>query len=161
MTEQACGGSCEPGGGRKADWLVFQRPRSYWDVVGRHLPLFLPASAALLLAAWQPLERLPLVPCLFLEFSGRPCPFCGYTRSFWAMAQGEWRWAIYNAPLAVVLYLAAFLTAAFNAAALLSGRIINRGRRLRLSAAWQRSLTAGVILLILLQWVYRLVLNMT
>lgn len=50
--------------------------------------------------------RAPLLDCPFLHFTGIPCPTCGMTRSFMAIARGDMLQAIdYNA-LGPILFVA-------------------------------------------------------
>ena len=140
-------------GGRFFSWT---RPRSYWDVMGTHFPLALVSGLTLLVSAWVPLKALPLVPCTFLRFTHYPCPFCGLTRSFWAMAHGDWAFAANNAPLACLIYLATAAVFAWNAAGLLLGIRISRGPRLGRGAGWGRAMAVVGLLLLILNWAYRL-----
>lgn len=39
---------------------------------------------------WHPLDEGGFVVCLVRRATGLPCPGCGLTRSFCAMAKGEW-----------------------------------------------------------------------
>jgi len=48
---------------------VWTRPRSYWDVVGKHLPLALISGMALLVAGLVPLHLLPIRSCTFLNLT--------------------------------------------------------------------------------------------
>ena len=88
------------------------------------------------------------------------CPFCGFTRSFWAMAQGDWAYAFHNAPFACVLYLAVAVTFAVNAAGLLLGRQIRVGRFLQQRWIRGRQGVYIVAALFLLNWFYRLALGL-
>ncbi|MFP4444752.1 MAG: DUF2752 domain-containing protein [Desulfosudaceae bacterium] len=135
------------------------RPASYWDVVGPHLPLALVAGLPLLLAAMVPLDRLPLVACTLLEWTGRPCPLCGLTRSFWAMAGGDWGFAVFNYPLAAPFYLAVAAVFAWNAAALLTGMRLARGRLL-VPGRFRRTVYVTAALLLAANWGYRLALGL-
>lgn len=144
---------------RRSLFFSAWRPASYWDVVGPHLPLALVAGLPLLLAALVPLDRLPLRACTFLEWTGRPCPFCGLTRSFWAMAGGDWGFAVTNYPLAAPFYLAVAAVFAWNAAALLSGARLTRGRLLILGR-WRRPALVTAALLLAANWGYRLALGL-
>lgn len=147
--------------GRLERFILVHRPASYWDVVGKHLPLALLGGIPLALARFVPITELPGVPCLFLKWTGFPCPFCGYTRSFWAMAQGDWVFALCNAPLACLLYGAAILLLFWNGGALLSRRILRRGPLLRISGRFTGRLILICALLVLSQWAYRLVESLT
>jgi hypothetical protein len=136
------------------------RPPYYWDVVGAHLVFGLVTGIPLLLSHWVPRTLLPLKACAFLHLTGYPGPFCGFTRSFWAMAQGDWIFAMHNSPLACVLYLVAALVFAWNAAGLLLGVKIACGRFLKLSPGQTRWAGFFIIVMLFLNWGYRLSLGL-
>jgi hypothetical protein len=140
--------------------LTWNRPRSYWDVVGKHLPLALLTGIPLGLANCIPINLLPLRPCTFLWLTNYPCPFCGFTRSFWAIAQGDWSFAFYNAPLACLLYTAALVVFAWNATGLLLGVQISLGNFPRRRARGVRWGLIMVISLFVIHWAYRLALGL-
>ena len=141
-------------------FLSWTRPRSYWDVVGLHLPLALVTGIALLLANCAQLDLLPLKRCTFLWLTGYPCPFCGFTRSFWAMAHGDWVFAVQNCPLACLVYIAVALVFAWNITGLLLGVRIARGRFLRLRPGRGRWAIGVVSMIVILNWAYRLSLGL-
>jgi hypothetical protein len=62
-----------------------------------------------------------LQKCTFLSLTGYPYPFCGFTRSFWAIAEGDWTFAVNNTPLACLAYIATALLFAWHITALLIG----------------------------------------
>ena len=132
------------------------RPVSYWDVVGAHFPLSLITGTALLLSNLVPCNLLPLKRCAFLHLTGYPCPFCGFTRSFWAMAGGDWAFAIHNCPLGCVVYILTAIIFAWNVSGLLLGVRITRGRRLRFGIIRARWIIGIVSVLVVLNWAYRL-----
>ena len=136
------------------------RPPSYWDVVGAHLPLALVTGIPLLVSHWVPHTLLPLKACTFLHLTGYPGPFCGFTRSFWAMAEGNLAFAIHNSPLACVLYIVVALLFAWHSAGLLFGVKITRGRLLKLSLGQARWTGVLIIVLFFLNWGYRLGLGL-
>ncbi|RJP93861.1 MAG: DUF2752 domain-containing protein [Desulfobacteraceae bacterium] len=134
------------------------RPDSFWDVLGFHLPFFLVSGLPLLIAHTIRLNELPLVPCLFIQYSGLPCPFCGYTRSFQAMADGNFVYALNNCPLSCVLYLACLFMFIWNGAAIFSGMRFERGRFLRVILK-QRT-WFFLLCLVLMNWGYRLMFGL-
>jgi hypothetical protein len=140
--------------------FTWHRPRSYWDVVGRHLPLALISGIPLALSNWLPMKRLPLMPCTFLWLTDYPCPFCGFTRSFWAMAQGNWSFAFHNAPLACLLYVVSAVVFAWNATGLLLGFQIGLGPFFQRKPGGVRWITITVAFLVIINWVYRLALGL-
>jgi len=143
-------------GAHHSPFLSFTRPRSYWDVVGAHFPLALTTGIVLFVSRWIPVNLLPLRPCTFLQLTGYPCPFCGFTRSFQAMSHGDWASALYNSPMACLVYVTVVLVFAWNAAGLLLGVKISRNRFLRLKAGGARWAIAVFSVLLALNWAYRL-----
>jgi len=144
------------GSGALRNWLSCSRPFSYWDVVGAHLLPAVIAGFPLMLSFLVPLKYVPMIPCTFLQFAGYPCPFCGFTRSFWAISNGDWAFAVYNYPLAGALYVLIVLVFAWNMAGLVLGKILIRGRALRLNPGRMKLLVVSAILILILNWAYRL-----
>jgi hypothetical protein len=143
-----------------APLITWTRPRSYWDVLGKHLPLALVSGIPLALASLIPLKCLPLLPCTFRWLTDYPCPFCGFTRSFWAMAHGDWAFAFYNAPFACLLYIVTAGVFAWNAAGLLLGVRIGLGPSLQRKPAFIRWAMITGASLIIINWIYRLALGL-
>ncbi len=141
--------------------LCWIRPRSYWDVVCVHLPLALVAGIPLLLSFLAPLGLSPLKPCTLMKLAGYPCPFCGFTRSFSAMAYGDWTFALQNSPLACLVYVVAAIAFAWNITALLLGVRLARGQLLRLTPTLTRWLIILCGILLLLNWTYRIGLGLS
>ena len=144
----------------KGAFFVWARPRSYWDVVGKHLSLTLLSGMALLVSSFVPLHLLPLRPCTFLSLTGYPCPFCGFSRSFWAMARWDGAYAFHEAPLACLLYITVALTFAVNAAGLLLGRQVRLIRLLPPQKINDRWIFIVISALFFLNWFYRLALGL-
>ena len=136
-----------------ASWL---RPSSYWTVTVYHLPLALIAAAALVLPYCVSLKKLPLIPCIFHYLTGYPCPFCGFTRSFWAISTGHWDAALTNSPLSIAVYLTVWMVFLFNSGALLTGVVLTRGPALRLAAGYRRKAVTAVLTLLAANWIYRI-----
>jgi hypothetical protein len=155
----SCPGRAEAG--RFGSWAFWFRPRSYWTVVVYHLPLAVLSGIALFLPYAVAVNQLPLIPCTFLHLTGLPCPLCGFTRSFWAIATGQWGFALSNCPLALGVYLCAALLFLWNAAALSFGLVLLRGPRLQSAPARSRKIGGIVLLLLLLNWSYRLAAGLT
>lgn len=61
-------------------------------------------------------RALGLPKCLFLEWTGLPCPSCGLTTSFTYLLHGHWREAFVVHPLGPLLYTAFGIAAACSAA---------------------------------------------
>ena len=141
-------------------WITWHRPPSYWDVAVPHLFLAGLTGIPLLVSFWFPLNSLPLIPCTFLWLTGYPGPFCGFTRSFWAFSAGDWTYALWNAPLSVVVYLLFAGVFICNAAALVAGLRVRRGPVLRLNRRQTNWIIASISVLFLINWVYRLSLGL-
>jgi len=138
-------------------FLSWKRQESYWDVVVAHLPLALITGIALLLPYLVSYDFLPLKKCTFLSLTGYPCPFCGFTRSFWAIAEGNWVFAVNNAPMACLTYISTALLFAWHMTALLIGiRVVSGLFHLLKSchAGWI------IVAMFILNWVYRLTLGL-
>jgi hypothetical protein len=150
-----------PAGTQKSNrWFSWYRPRSYWDVAVPHLLLAMITGIPLLLSFLLPLKHLSLIPCTMLWFTGYPCPFCGFTRSFWAISAGDWSYALWNAPLSGFVYIIIVAVFIWNAAALFAGIRIKPGEALRLSRLQSRWFIAFISVLFLLNWIYRLSLGL-
>ncbi len=144
----------------KAPLISWSRPHSYWDVVGTHLPIAFITGLALLIPNLVSHDLLPLKKCTLLGLTGYPCPFCGFTRSFWAMSAGDWTFALYNCPLACLLFITTELLFAWNITGLLMGLKLSRGRFLRLNSV-RSSWVVGISgILLALNWAYRLNLGL-
>jgi hypothetical protein len=132
----------------------------YRTVLTHHLPWALIAGGVLLAVSILPLDRIPYTICTFLRLTGYPCPSCGLTRGFVAMAHGQWLAVLQTCPLAALLYAATALVFAVNVVALLCGVRLTPGRWLKWRArAWVVFL-CFFGLLILLNWLYRLALGL-
>jgi len=134
------------------------RPDSYWDVVVAHLPFVLLTGLALALPFWVSLRSLPLIGCTFLNVTGLPCPFCGFTRSFWSIQAGDISFAVYNYPISLAIYGLVILFFIWHFVALLMGIKIESGcyRLCRSGRVWW---IIGTVFFC--NWVYRLSLGMT
>jgi hypothetical protein len=139
--------------------LTLLRPRQ--DFAGIRLALALTAGIPLLLSFLVPINRLFLFECPFLNITGLPGPFCGFTRSIWAISAGDWTHATVNCPLSWLLYAALAIVFALNVACMLPGIKMTEPRILSLSRV-QANRAIGILLaLVLLNWLYRLCLGLT
>jgi hypothetical protein len=137
------------------------RPTSYWDVVGTHLPIALVTGIPLLLSILVPLDLIPYPGCTFLKLTGLPCPFCGLTRSFWAISSGDWTYAGFNYPLSFLVYFIIALTFLWNITGLVMGVRISVGRPIRHFLKERRYwIIVSLSLLIAVNWAYRLMLGL-
>lgn len=94
----------------------------------------------------------PIPQCLFHQVTGLPCPFCGGTRSFAAMAHGNVAAAAHVFPIGPLMF------AMVVAAVLYSLWVMTTGRRLRvvLDDRLRRGLIIGAAGLLALNWASKL-----
>jgi hypothetical protein len=108
-----------------AGWLLYTR--IYWALQAAHL------SAP---------------PCPFFYLTGHPCPFCGGTRSFAYMWQGDLADSVRLYPLGPALFLGTVL----GAGGLVGGAITGRTFTPRLTPLQWRLAWIGGISAVLLSW---------
>ena len=106
-------------------WLVYTRV--YWAMHAAHFTL---------------------PPCPFYYLTGHPCPFCGGTRSFAYMWQGDIADAVRLYSLGPALFAGTFLGAGGLAAGLVTGRTWVP----RLTSMQWRLLMIGGISLVAISW---------
>jgi hypothetical protein len=106
-------------------WLVYTRV--FWTINAAHLTL---------------------PPCPFYYLTGHPCPFCGGTRSFAYMWQGNIADAVRLYPLGPALFAGALFGTGGLAAGLVSGRTWTP----RLSSRQWRLLTIGGVSAVVISW---------
>jgi len=104
------------------------------------------------LAAWL---RVPLPRCLFHALTGWPCPLCGSTRAFRALAHGEWGAALHVSPLACLLALALALAGLWHLAALLWPGA-EPPRLPAVPSRWRTPLLLALLAAVFANWGYRL-----
>jgi Protein of unknown function (DUF2752) len=94
----------------------------------------------------------PIPPCLFHQVTGQPCPMCGATRSFVALAHGDIARSLYLYPLAPVLFLAMLIGIGYG------GWAMATGKRVRLEMSLRTSQRIGLIILVAfaLNWLAKL-----
>ncbi len=130
-------------------------------IVPIRLTLALIAGIPLLLSFLVPIDRLALFECPFLTIFGLSGPFCGYTRSVWAISAGDWVYASVNCPLSWLLYAGLVMVFAWNAGIMLLGIKMKRPCILNLTRNQANRTAAVVIVLVLINWLYRLGLGLT
>ncbi len=140
----------------KKKLFTLKSPRSYWDVLVYHLPLGFASALALMLPYLVPLKHFPAVPCTFLYLTGIPCPFCGFTRSVWAISHGKLWAALVNCPLSIVVYFFVLVCFVWNAFALVSRTIVFPGSFFSLIAVKKKLIATVVFLLFAGNWFYRI-----
>ncbi len=74
------------------------------QVAARGLLLLVVTTIFLISIFWNP-EQTNILPCYFQQLTRHPCPSCGLSRSFHAIAHGQLRQAVQFHPLGVVIYL--------------------------------------------------------
>lgn len=148
-------------GPRDRHWLFsVEKPRHYLDAVGAHFPLAFVSGLVLLVSYLLPGGKMIIRTCGFFRLTGYPCPFCGVTRSFSALAHGMWNYALTDCPLGILLYGVTALVFAWNAAGLLFGVKIHRGRWLCPGRRVGWFLFGLFVALTLANWLYRLALGL-
>ena len=109
-------------------WYAYTR--FYWSVAGLH-------------------GALP--PCPFLLLTGVPCPFCGVTRSFASIWQGDLGRALHFHPLGPLYFGAGLVAVAVAGWAVLSGRLL----RVHLSQRVERAGYLAAAALVMGGWLLK------
>jgi len=107
-----------------------------------------PCAAVLALSAWLVPSKagygthreLGLPPCAFISQTGYPCPSCGMTTAFAAMAHGRFGAAWNAQPFGMVMFAMVAALAAAGLAELVTGRDVLRNLRL---GPWWAAVTIG------------------
>jgi hypothetical protein len=92
--------------------------------------------------------HLTAPPCPFYYLTGHPCPFCGGTRSFAYMWQGDLADSVRLYPLGPALFAGTFVALAGLVAGVVSGRTWTPHFR---RAQW-RALAIGAVSAVVLSW---------
>jgi len=142
----------------KSLFPAWTRPDSYWDAVVAHLPIALITGLGLLLPHLVTCDILPLKKCTFLYLTGFPCPFCGFTRSFWAISGGAWHFAARNCPLSLGVYGLMAALFAWHSTALLFGIRMKSGFYPLCKSVYTWWILGG---LFFINWVYRISFGLT
>lgn len=108
-----------------AGWLLYTRV--YWVLHAAHI------SAP---------------PCPFYYLTGHPCPFCGGTRSFAYMWNGDLSDAVRLYPLGPLMFVGTIASAGGLAAGMITGRTWTP----RLTARQWRLVTVGAVSALLISW---------
>jgi hypothetical protein len=87
-------------------------------------------------------------PCPFYYFTGHPCPFCGGTRSFAYMWQGDLADSVRLYPLGPALFAGTFVAAA----GLAVGAVSRRTWTPHFTGEQWRALAVGAVSAIVLSW---------
>jgi hypothetical protein len=92
--------------------------------------------------------HLTMPPCPFYYLTGHPCPFCGGTRSFAYMWQGDISDAVRLYPLGPALFTGSLA----GVGGLVVGAVTGRTWTPRLSSAQWRAVGAGSATVVLMSW---------
>lgn len=136
---------------------------NFWNTFVGNIFLLLFSGGILLVAHLFPLEKLPLGFCVFLNLTGIPCPTCGFTRAFCAFAHENWEQGISNCPFALILFVFVALVFIYNTVVLVTalfGLRIQRGSFLQLSSGKTVFLAVLFFLLLMANWIYRLIVGL-
>jgi hypothetical protein len=101
------------------------------------------------------LDHLGVSLCVFRLATGLPCPTCGSTRALGRLAHLDLTGALAMNPLAAAGAIALLAWGVVDLALLTRGRAL----RLRVPPAWQGPLRAGVLTVLLLNWVLLLLVR--
>ena len=93
-------------------------------------------------------SHIAMPACPFFYLTGHPCPFCGGTRSFAYMWQGDMADAVRLYPLGPLFFAGSILTTAGLASSALTGRRWS----INLSSRQWHILAMGVVITISLSW---------
>lgn len=94
----------------------------------------------------------PIPPCIFHQVTGLPCPMCGGTRSFAAMAHGNLVGAVHVFPIGPLMFLALVAAVVYAAWAVLTGRRAHVAMDRKLV----RRLTAIAVVMLMANWAAKL-----
>ncbi len=134
------------------------RPGSYREVIALHGPFVVAAGGLWLATFFLPNANVPLPSCSFNVWTGLSCMFCGLTRAFSAISSGEFYFAVYSAPLAIVMYALMAAVFVWNAAALFSGMKLHSGLWIRcIKTRW---IVIALGILITANWIYRIAMGL-
>jgi hypothetical protein len=89
-----------------------------------------------------------LPPCPFYYLTGHPCPFCGGTRSFAYMWQGDISDAVRLYPLGPAMFLGTII----SVGGLASGLVMGRTWTVNLSSMQWKLLTVGFVSVVAVSW---------
>lgn len=116
---------------------------------------------------YSPSDEATFVLCLFRKLTGLPCPGCGMTRSFCALAKGHWQQALQFhplGPLAFFVFVAVWIRATIRIMSSLTesnpgwihrlSLVVNSADRL----AWRFRLAQIGLFFLLTVWAVRLVI---
>jgi len=136
---------------------------NYWNAFAGNIFLSLFSGGTLITARFFPFSKLPLGFCVFLNLTGIPCPTCGFSRAFCAFTHDNWALGFQNCPLAAILYLLTIAVLIYNAVVVIAGILgfqIRRGSILQLSSKKAAFLAVVFFLLLLANWIYRLIMGL-
>lgn len=111
------------------------------------------AAAGVVLAAFcLRAPPLPWPACLFRLVTGAPCPSCGLTHGFIALAHGDLPQAVHDNLMTPALFLALALAGVLAAFDAVAGRSLLR----RLWRRRKRTIVGATLLLALVSWTWNI-----
>lgn len=138
------------------DWIQLAPIASRLKAAVWHGAFVLVLAASFIFVAFISPSDIPLPACRFLQATGRPCPFCGYTRAFHYLAHGRLMKAFHDCPLSIPFCLVAVVILLWHSVPLLSGYRLQPGPKNRISKRGWIFLLITALVLIFLNWIYRL-----
>ncbi|MBX3279682.1 MAG: DUF2752 domain-containing protein [Acidobacteria bacterium] len=122
--------------------------------------LFAASGAMLVLGRWlepSPLglgthAQLGFPPCLFLKFTGIPCPNCGLTTSFAHASRLQFIQAFLTQPFGLIVFLLAATTAVFACYSLLT----RRPMPIQLNPGPNKTVWYSLAACYVLGWIYKI-----
>jgi hypothetical protein len=94
----------------------------------------------------------PIPPCIFHTLTGQPCPFCGGTRSFAAMAHGNLAAAVHVFPIGPLLFVGLIAAVIYSSWSLVTGRRV----RVDIDPGLRMTLTVVALAVLMLNWASKL-----
>lgn len=138
-------------------------PINFWNTYAGSVFLLILSGAILVTARFFPLEKIPLGFCVFLHLTGFPCPTCGFTRAFCDFANGNWSAGFYLCPFVCILFIITVAVVVYNAVVIVAGLF---GVRVQLGNFFQLSTRKTIVLavffslLLMANWIYRLIMGL-
>lgn len=122
--------------------------------------LFAASGAMLVLGRWlepSPMglgthAQLGFPPCLFLKFTGIPCPNCGLTTSFAHASRLQFIQAFFTQPFGLIVFLLTAITAVFACYSLLTRKPMT----IRINPERKKKVWYSLAACYVLGWIYKI-----